>query len=80
MAITKKGGYQHGMAQPGVLVLKQDGSVLFNWAIQPGVVCSFFFLPISLGICASHSRAGEGDQSLVLMKCLLMCCVVLGDR
>ena len=37
--ITKKSGYSHGMAQPGLLVLKKDEEVLFQWAIDPGVVC-----------------------------------------
>ncbi|MCJ1235457.1 hypothetical protein MMC14_003425 [Varicellaria rhodocarpa] len=38
VAITKRGGYEHGVAQPGVLVLKKDGGVLFDWAIHPGVM------------------------------------------
>ena len=38
VAISKKGGYEHGMAQPAVLVLKKDGTVIYNWAINPGLV------------------------------------------
>ena len=38
VAISKKSGYEHGMAQPAVLVLKKDGTVLYNWAINPGLV------------------------------------------
>ena len=37
------------MAQPGVLVLKKDGGVLFDWAIHPGVVCSFSSLSVFFG-------------------------------
>ena len=49
VAITKKGGYDNGMAQPAVLVLKGKGSgeVLEQWAIVPGAVRYypyFFFL------------------------------------
>ena len=38
VAVSSKNGYDHGMAQPAVLVLKKDGTVLFNWAIVPGLV------------------------------------------
>ena len=38
VAMTKRGGYPHEMAQPAVLVVKQDGNVLFDWAIQPSLV------------------------------------------
>lgn len=38
VAITEKKGYEHGMAQPAVLVLQKDGTVLYKWAIDPGVV------------------------------------------
>ena len=38
VAISQKNGYDHGMAQPAVLVLKKDGTVLFSWAITPGLV------------------------------------------
>ena len=30
--------YDHGMAQPAIFVLKQDGTVLYTWAIVPGLV------------------------------------------
>ncbi|KAL9105173.1 MAG: hypothetical protein Q9227_009593 [Pyrenula ochraceoflavens] len=38
VAVSKKGGFAHGMAQPGVLVVKRDGVPLFQWAIEPGVM------------------------------------------
>jgi hypothetical protein len=38
IAITEKSAYAHGMAQPGILVIKMDGTVLFNWAIVPSMV------------------------------------------
>lgn len=38
IAISEKAGYAHGMAQPGVLVIKKDGTVLYNWAIVPSIV------------------------------------------
>lgn len=39
IAITEKSGYAHGVAQPGVLVIKKDGTVLYDWAIVPSMVC-----------------------------------------
>jgi peroxiredoxin len=38
IAISEKKGYSHGMAQPAVIVLKKDGTVLYQWAIMPGLV------------------------------------------
>ncbi|KAJ5492701.1 hypothetical protein N7539_001447 [Penicillium diatomitis] len=38
VAISSKSGYEHGMAQPAILVLRNDGTVLFDWAIVPGVM------------------------------------------
>ena len=38
VAISSKSGYEHGMAQPAILVMKNDGTVLFDWAIVPGVM------------------------------------------
>lgn len=38
VAITEKKGYQHGVAQPAVLVIKRDGTVLESWAIVPKMV------------------------------------------
>jgi hypothetical protein len=38
VAITPKSGYEHGMAQPAILVMQSDGTVLYNWAIVPGVM------------------------------------------
>lgn len=42
VAITERKGYEHGMAQPGVLVLKKDGEVLEKWAIVPSLVSLLF--------------------------------------
>ncbi|KAJ6456688.1 hypothetical protein C8R45DRAFT_1034051 [Mycena sanguinolenta] len=38
VAISEKSGYDHGMAQPALLVLKEDGTVLESWAIVPGTM------------------------------------------
>lgn len=38
VAISEKGGYPHGMAQPAVLVLDRQGKALVSWAIVPGVM------------------------------------------
>lgn len=38
VAITEKKGYEHGLAQPAVLVIKPDGRVLEKWAIVPSAV------------------------------------------
>ncbi|KAH8896111.1 hypothetical protein GQ53DRAFT_743452 [Thozetella sp. PMI_491] len=38
VAITNKSGYEHGMAQPAILVLKKDSSVLESWAIVPSMM------------------------------------------
>jgi hypothetical protein len=38
VAISSKSGYEHGMAQPAILVLQNDGTVLFDWAIVPGMM------------------------------------------
>jgi hypothetical protein len=43
VAISDKKGYPHGMAQPAVLVLRKDGTVLFKWAIVPTLVSNFLF-------------------------------------
>ncbi len=31
-------GYKHGLAQPAVLVIRQDGTVMYRWAIVPSLV------------------------------------------
>ena len=50
VAVTSKSGYQHGMAQPAVLVLKGHpvDEVLFKWAIVPSFVSTarIFLIPI----------------------------------
>lgn len=38
VAISEKKGYEHGMAQPAILVIGRDGEVLEKWAIVPSVV------------------------------------------
>ncbi|PTB41915.1 hypothetical protein M441DRAFT_47017 [Trichoderma asperellum CBS 433.97] len=35
VAITEREGYPHGMAQPAILVMKYDGTVMESWAIAP---------------------------------------------
>lgn len=45
IAISEKSGYPNGMAQPGVLVIKKDGTVLYNWAIVPSIVCFRYSRP-----------------------------------
>jgi hypothetical protein len=42
VAITERKGYKHGLAQPAVLVIQKDGTVLEKWAIVSGAV----FYPI----------------------------------
>jgi hypothetical protein len=41
VAISDKKGYPHGMAQPAVLVLRRDGTVLYQWATVPAFVSTF---------------------------------------
>ncbi|KAF2665792.1 hypothetical protein BT63DRAFT_75747 [Microthyrium microscopicum] len=36
--LTKTKGYEHGMAQPAILIIQQDGTVLYDWAIVPAVM------------------------------------------
>ncbi|KAK3896836.1 hypothetical protein C8A05DRAFT_39613, partial [Staphylotrichum tortipilum] len=31
-------GYKHGLAQPAMLVIKNDGTVLYEWAIVPSLM------------------------------------------
>ncbi|MCJ1328786.1 hypothetical protein MMC10_005463 [Thelotrema lepadinum] len=40
VAVTNKAGYEHGVAQPSILIQKGrgDGTVLFEWAIKPSVM------------------------------------------
>lgn len=38
VAISEKSGYPNGMAQPAVLLLKRDGTLLYQWAIVPSLV------------------------------------------
>jgi hypothetical protein len=39
VVISEKKGYAHGMAQPAVLAIRRDGTVLEKWAIVPSTVC-----------------------------------------
>ena len=41
VAISEKKGYENGMAQPAVLVIKNDKTVLYHWAISPSMVRGF---------------------------------------
>jgi hypothetical protein len=45
VAITERKGYEYGVAQPAVLVIKKDGTALESWAIVPKMVCLFSHLP-----------------------------------
>ena len=45
VAVTEKGGYVKGVAQPAILVVKKDGEVLEQWAIRPSTVCGVKSLP-----------------------------------
>jgi peroxiredoxin len=38
VSISSKAGYEYGMAQPAILVMRSDGTVLYDWAIVPGVM------------------------------------------
>jgi hypothetical protein len=39
VVIDKKSGYEHGMAQPGVLVVRKgDTEPVYSWAINPSIV------------------------------------------
>ena len=38
VAISDKKGYPHGMAQPAIMVQKQDKTVMYSWAIVPSLV------------------------------------------
>lgn len=40
IAITDKGGYPHGMSQPGLIVIDRQNKVLEKWAIVPSIVSS----------------------------------------
>ena len=56
VAVSKRSGYDHGLAQPAVLVLKGRGSeeVLEKWAIVPSTVC--FDLSLSLSLSLSFAN------------------------
>ncbi|TVY75612.1 hypothetical protein LSUE1_G007193 [Lachnellula suecica] len=38
VAISDRKGYEHGLAQPAILVLRKDGTVLEKWAIVPSAM------------------------------------------
>ena len=38
VATTKKSGYPHGVAQPAMVLLKRDGTVMYSWAVVPALV------------------------------------------
>ncbi|KPI35343.1 uncharacterized protein AB675_9975 [Cyphellophora attinorum] len=37
-AISDKKGYPHGMAQPAVFVIQKNGTVVYQWAIEPALM------------------------------------------
>lgn len=43
--ISLKSGYSKGMAQPAILVLRKDDTVLDKWAIIPGYVRDYMHPP-----------------------------------
>lgn len=67
VAITKKGGYESGVAQPAILVLKGGASeeVLERWAIVPSAVCFDLGFPPSFlgydGLDAFMDRVADCD-------------------
>ncbi|KZP01958.1 hypothetical protein FIBSPDRAFT_987791, partial [Athelia psychrophila] len=38
VAISSRWGYEHGMAQPSLLAIKQNKEVLYSWAIVPSLM------------------------------------------
>jgi hypothetical protein len=48
IAITSQKGYEHGMAQPAVLAVTRDGTVLESWAIVPSMVSCLDQRPLTL--------------------------------
>lgn len=64
VAVSPRAGYEKGMAQPGVLVVRRDGSVVYEWAIRPSLVRVFFSsfaLPWS-DVCFSGSVLMVDEQ------------------
>ncbi len=68
VAVTKKAGYEFGMAQPAVLVLKGKGSeeVLEKWAIVPSAVCVGFISSSPSFSCWARGRMVEGTVWLMV--------------
>jgi hypothetical protein len=58
VAITQWVGYEHGMAQPAVLVLSSDNTVLQEWAIIPSLVrfytCPWLLADPLMNMSAKH--------------------------
>jgi hypothetical protein len=52
VAISSQRGYEHGMAQPALLVMKNDGTVLQKWAIVPSMVSCFISNNKLLAMCS----------------------------
>ena len=78
VAITEKGGYVKGVAQPAILVVKRDGEVLEQWAIKPSTVCDvegllIIFSPLSF-------EPGETFGCLILSLFLLPFLLFTGRR
>lgn len=57
VSISEKAGYEHGMAQPAILIQKKTGEVIEKWAINPSLV-------IVLNLWLSESIANKGQMNL----------------
>jgi hypothetical protein len=66
VAVSEKKGYVNGMAQPAILTLKKDGTVVESWAIVPSLVStpplifSFFYIYFLSGDREGGEGEGEG--------------------
>lgn len=63
-AITPKKGYPHGMAQPAVIVIEKDETVLYSWAIAPALVCSVSSPKCPVGIHGQGFANGSASDEL----------------
>ena len=59
VAVTEKGGYVKGVAQPAILVVKRDGQVLEQWAIKPSAVCGVKHPPIDFPSPSFFQASGD---------------------
>ena len=78
VAVTEKGGYVKGVAQPAILVVKRDGEVLEQWAIKPSTVCD---VKASLSSSPPLSfEPGETFGCLILLLSLSLFLLFTGRR